>query len=78
MRYSPEYWLLASVIVDRLENGASSQGQMGSWNMAPTDSSSMDSMRSDHIMSKYDQTSMHQVNELIAGCKAFSLNQGEG
>ncbi|RBR15653.1 uncharacterized protein FIESC28_07294 [Fusarium coffeatum] len=51
MRHSPEYWLLAKLLVDRLSSP-----------MITLPSSS-----DEPILTRYDQTSMLQVNDLITG-----------
>lgn len=66
-RYSPEYWLLANLIADRLATSN------------PFDPPSEDELELldenplDPILNKYDQTSMRQVNDLISGFQAFQM-----
>lgn len=60
MRHSPEYWLLAKLLVDRL---ASSDGLMSSSDPATIDGGATH----EPILTRYDQTSMLQVNDLITG-----------
>lgn len=62
-RHAFEYWLLASVIIDKLTlpEDTSSPDQ-------PSDVDSAQSPPRDtsNLLTRYDQTSMQQVNELIA------------
>lgn len=60
MRHSAEYWLLAKLLVDRL---ASSDGSMSSSDPAMIDGGATH----EPILTRYDQTSMLQVNDLITG-----------
>lgn len=59
MRHAPEYWLLGKLLVDRL-----SSDSFGS-----PESTVPDASGSAHepILTRYDQTSMLQVNDLITG-----------
>jgi hypothetical protein len=59
-RHAGDFWLLASVKVDRLSAAETEQHHTIRGNTAFEDSE-----QSDQILSKYDQTSMRQVNELI-------------
>ncbi|KAH6871499.1 C2H2 type zinc finger domain-containing protein [Thelonectria olida] len=59
MRHSPEYWLLANLMVNRLSRTLEPQPN---FNEAVLTGGSTP----DPILSKYDQTSMRQVNDLIA------------
>ncbi|CVK97659.1 related to C2H2 transcription factor [Fusarium mangiferae] len=61
MRHSPEYWLLGKLLVDRLSTSSDS--------LASPDSAVPDASGSAHepILTRYDQTSMLQVNDLITG-----------
>lgn len=59
MRHSPEYWLLANLLVDRLSCAADAAPEFNEAAVAGV-------ATSDPILSKYDQTSMRQVNDLIA------------
>ncbi|EEP81747.1 conserved hypothetical protein [Uncinocarpus reesii 1704] len=67
-RYSPDYWLLASLKVDLLEAANASHSTPQEW----TDQTEGeligedDDGLSDPILNKYDETSMGQVNELIS------------
>ncbi|ROT34504.1 hypothetical protein SODALDRAFT_329757 [Sodiomyces alkalinus F11] len=64
-RHAPEFWLLASVIMGRLTSADHSwrrHESSSSWVTPPAHASPRD----DRIFTKYDQTSMHQVNELIS------------
>src|SRR5690606_8495733 len=72
-RYAHEYWLLASVITDRLSHPEAPQGydnQMaGSAEGSPGDGTAV----ADPILKRYDQTSMRQVNDLIADFQKFQI-----
>ncbi|KAL9564863.1 hypothetical protein ACKAV7_011315 [Fusarium commune] len=61
MRHSPEYWLLGKLLVDRLSTPSDSYGS--------PESTVADASGSAHepILTRYDQTSMLQVNDLITG-----------
>jgi hypothetical protein len=63
-RYCAEYWLLANLMADRLALAE----------LLPRNSISLlnDSVL-DPILSKYDQTSMRQVNDLITGFQTFQI-----
>lgn len=64
-RYCPEYWLLATLMADRLATlGALQQGN----EMTAIDNGSLDP-----ILDEYDQTSMRQVNDLIMGFQMFQI-----
>uniref|UniRef100_A0A093VGT3 Zinc-type alcohol dehydrogenase-like protein n=1 Tax=Talaromyces marneffei PM1 TaxID=1077442 RepID=A0A093VGT3_TALMA len=60
-RHAGDFWLLASVKVDRLSAAETEQHHT-----ARGETILEDSEQSDPILSKYDQTSMRQVNELIS------------
>lgn len=61
MRHSPEYWLLGKLLVDRLSTSTDS--------LRAPESTVPDASGSAHepILTRYDQTSMLQVNDLITG-----------
>lgn len=62
MRHSPEFWLLATVVVDRLSPpGARTEPSTSSGN-------AISGMKhaAGPLLAEYDQTSMRQVNDLIA------------
>lgn len=63
-KHCPEYWLLANLMVTHLTNqGASpidNQIEVGQNELESSDSGPVDA-----ILSKYDETSMRQVNDLI-------------
>lgn len=67
MRHSPEYWLLARLLVDRqeyqdsLEDDASS-GEVPDFSAALAGETTLSSPS----LSKFDQTSMRQVNDVIS------------
>lgn len=73
-RHAQEYWLLASVIIDRLTSPDPA------WrNESPSDSDQAqqpnlrEATPPDPILSRYDQTSMRQVNDLIADFQKFQI-----
>ncbi|PTD06354.1 hypothetical protein FCULG_00011714 [Fusarium culmorum] len=61
MRHSPEYWLLAKLLVDRLSTPIET--------MTNPEDALLDASAVTHepILTRYDQTSMLQVNDLITG-----------
>ncbi|RKK96926.1 hypothetical protein BFJ71_g7496 [Fusarium oxysporum] len=59
MRHSPEYWLLGKLLIDRL-----SSDSFGSLESTVPDASGS---AHEPILTRYDQTSMLQVNDLITG-----------
>ena len=65
MRHAGEFWLLAHVIVNRISGLNAQQPETSA---IPSQGSSMhlDCGPSDPILNKYDETSMRQVNDLIA------------
>ncbi|KAK4209438.1 hypothetical protein QBC37DRAFT_54248 [Rhypophila decipiens] len=72
VRHTPEYWLLGSLLTDRIaSNTSGAQEERGSQNDLDHGSSSASSgkvaktITRTPILDKYDQTSMRQVNELI-------------
>ncbi|KAL7622130.1 hypothetical protein AAE478_007632 [Parahypoxylon ruwenzoriense] len=67
MRHSPEYWLLASLLVSRLSHNIDRPPMFNT-------STANDSASLDPILNKYDQTSMRQVNDLIAEFQNIRLN----
>ena len=75
MRYSPEYWLLARLMVDRLQHSELMQME----DYMPTSSNNSATSRGPAILdpdlTEYDQTSMQQVNELISELKKINIHQ---
>lgn len=72
MRFAPEYWLLAKLMVDRIMNRASqrdSVSMINSAEMLPEGESGS----TPTILNKYDETSMRQVNDLIADFQQIAL-----
>lgn len=73
VRFSPEYWLLGSLLTDRLSAATTTASAQGSGSgdgtaMAGTQTPSTDPGKPksvEPILEKYDQTSMRQVNDLI-------------
>ncbi|KAL4794365.1 hypothetical protein BDV19DRAFT_379494 [Aspergillus venezuelensis] len=74
--YCPEYWLLASLMTDKLTGrggsatctGTGNPGMMHELGLGLLDDGPLDS-----ILNKYDQTSMRQVNDLILSLPNFGL-----
>ncbi|CAI4215874.1 unnamed protein product [Parascedosporium putredinis] len=63
-RHSHDYWLLASIIVDRLTGSSLSTANYG---VSPeSDYAGSPHREPTGVLTRYDQTSMQQVNELIA------------
>jgi len=80
VRYSAEYWLLGSLLTDRIamkmsppedEQGIPETSPPGA---LPSSSGPRSKPRSvEPILNKYDQTSMRQVNDLITDFKRFHV-----
>ena len=71
MRNAPEYWLLARIILERLESTQQSldaaeslSGQSG-WRYNLTAS----------VLPKYDETSMDQLNEFITSFQSLKMSE---
>ncbi|KAJ5440032.1 uncharacterized protein N7458_011030 [Penicillium daleae] len=64
-RYCPEFWLLGSLMTERL--ALLGDIQLGN-DLAPDEDGAFDP-----ILNQYDQTSMQQVNNLIFGFQTFQL-----
>ncbi|KAJ5766634.1 uncharacterized protein N7511_004250 [Penicillium nucicola] len=64
-RYSPEFWLLANLMADRLAVLGTSQPD--------SELELLDEGPIDPILNHYDQTSMRQVNDLIMGFQTFQI-----
>lgn len=77
VRFSPEYWLLGTLLIDRIlvtaeqaRQKASGRGMLES----TMDSGGRTRGKSvEPILDKYDQTSMRQVNDLIADFQRFHV-----
>jgi hypothetical protein len=65
LQYSPEYWLLGNAIVNRLLSAGMVESLPGT--------TVMDAAPLRPILGDYDQTSMRQVNDLIAGFQEIRL-----
>ncbi|KAL6364281.1 hypothetical protein LRP88_02200 [Fusarium phalaenopsidis] len=63
MRHSPEFWLLATVVVDRISSTSDMRWGMGTAILG--DSGSGSGTSAEPILAVIDQTSMRQVNDLI-------------
>ncbi|CAK7234542.1 hypothetical protein SEUCBS140593_008978 [Sporothrix eucalyptigena] len=70
MRHSPEYWLLAHLVIDRLSAQQPKHLHMG---MHHTGMHVADNTARDPILAKYDETSMRQVNDLISQLRNVQL-----
>jgi hypothetical protein len=57
-----EYWMLAKLMVDRVAMNSQLEGDR----MLDGDSITIDAPTKEELLGKYDETSMRQVNELIA------------
>jgi hypothetical protein len=79
VRFSPEYWLLGSLLTDRLsattvttpDTSSSNGSSLGFLQTSPNARGKAKS--AEPILEKYDQTSMRQVNDLIAGFQRFNI-----
>lgn len=65
-RHCPEFWLLASVIMERLTCAESWRRQKDPLTANQSDLPSLGATPPDRVFTKYDQNSMRQVNELIS------------
>ena len=78
-RFSPEYWLLGSLLTDRLSANTVTSPDLssangGSLGFLHTSATARGKARSaEPILEKYDQTSMRQVNDLITGFQKFNI-----
>lgn len=83
IRCSAEYWLLGSLLTDRIARKTSggvreNQGKGSSPDCYPDELTGSGKGKStDPILIKYDQTSMRQVNELISDFKKIQLEENE-
>ncbi|KAK3495815.1 hypothetical protein B0T13DRAFT_530519 [Neurospora crassa] len=83
IRCSAEYWLLGSLLTDRIARKTSggvreNQGKGSSPDSYPDELTGSGKGKSnDPILIKYDQTSMRQVNELISNFKKIQLEENE-
>jgi len=78
VQHASEYWLLASLVLDRL---CASKEQVSNHNGVVQDAISQKSEPHPDLgqpmLQKYDETSMRQVNELIATFQRTSISQQE-
>ncbi|KAK5652309.1 hypothetical protein OQA88_10659 [Cercophora sp. LCS_1] len=81
IRFSPEYWLLGTLLTDRIAAPSASAGlsqDKASLSRAATNSMTVGGRgpgRSiEPILDKYDQTSMRQVNDLITNFQKFNVD----
>lgn len=77
VRFSPEYWLLGTLLIDRISATAEQARQKASGRgmlQSTMDSGGRTRGKSlEPILDKYDQTSMRQVNDLIADFQRFQV-----
>ena len=71
-RFASEYWLLAKLIVERITNQAR-RGQDGLMTNANLTTTRDREESPTSILDKYDETSMQQVNDLIADFQRVAL-----
>jgi ABC-type microcin C transport system duplicated ATPase subunit YejF len=72
MRHSPEFWLLATVVVDRISSTSDMRWGMGTAIVG--DSGSGSGTSAEPILAVIDQTSMRQVNDLITEFQNVQLH----
>ncbi|SPO05408.1 related to C2H2 transcription factor [Cephalotrichum gorgonifer] len=75
-RHAHEYWLLASVITDRIEGADASREGGGGRRELVAEAAAAEGGGPDPILTRYDQTSMRQVNDLIADFQKVQINSG--
>lgn len=78
VRFSPEYWLLGSLLTDRLAATTVPAGEAsgsGTFSNGLFQSSTArgKARSAEPILEKYDQTSMRQVNDLITDFQKFNI-----
>lgn len=76
MRHAEEYWLLAKLIVDSLAHRKSGFAVVGAEARIPGSLFTRDSAETHEarpLLRNYDETSMQQVNELIADLQRFGI-----
>ena len=67
LRHSPEYWSLASLILDRISTSSTNQQDHRiTLDTSLSHRTTLQNGPSSPVLDKYDQTSMRQVNDLIA------------
>ncbi|KAK4160083.1 hypothetical protein QBC43DRAFT_293281 [Cladorrhinum sp. PSN259] len=74
VRYSAEYWLLGSLLINRLTSRSDMHRDQG---MSPPDLTGAHGKAKtvEPILEKYDQTSMRQVNDLITDFQKFNVDE---
>lgn len=80
VRFSPEYWLLGSLLTDRLSattvtppsDQPSASGNLSGLFQTPSNTRGK-ARSAEPILEKYDQTSMRQVNDLITDFQKFNI-----
>lgn len=66
MCHASEFWLLASRIMDRISAMTAQQQEVSTAGSRQSSAELLSGRPLDPILNKYDQTSMRQVNDLIA------------
>lgn len=81
-RHTPEYWLLGSLLTDRIASSTTSgrvqdnKTSQSSLDHASSSSGTLvNSVTFKPILDKYDQTSMRQVNDLITDFRRFQMEE---
>jgi len=81
VRYAPEYWLLGSLLTDRIslatsshESHRGSSPSQGMDDSASNPSGMAKAVSINPILDKYDQTSMRQVNDLITDFQKIHID----
>lgn len=76
MRHSPEYWLLAHLVIDRLSVQPQNQSRLlhsAIYSHLHAGQQTVDNTARDPILAKYDEKSMRQVNDLISQFRNVQL-----
>ena len=72
MRNAPEFWLLAKIVLERLESTLDNEEAADDL-LGVSDGNRGSSTLSSSVLDKYDETSMSQVNALITGFQKLNL-----
>jgi len=79
IRFAPEYWLLGSLLTDRISASSQQQPAQSTYPSPGSHGDAGESQRAaqvksiEPILDKYDQTSMRQVNDLIIDFQRFHV-----
>ncbi|KAL1890729.1 hypothetical protein Sste5346_008054 [Sporothrix stenoceras] len=74
MRNSPEYWLLAHLVIDRLSSQTQARPLHSAiYSHLHSGPQTVDNTAQNPILAKYDETSMRQVNDLISQFRNVQL-----